>query len=106
MGSIREDVQFPSSSNSDTYLQTPVFDLFTLKGRVVVVTGGGRGIGLAMAFAAAEAGADVGIIDAAEEPHPDFYTLKARTKTRTVYCRQVQSRCYLFLALILGTEVM
>lgn len=79
------------SRGSDSYRKETVHDLFSLEGRVVVITGGGRGIGLAMAFAAVEAGADIAIIDAAEEPHSDFLILKAKPNVRAIYCRQVEA---------------
>lgn len=40
---------------------------FDMTGRVVVITGGGRGIGLAVALRFADAGADVAIVDADED---------------------------------------
>lgn len=41
--------------------EAPVFDLFSLKGDVSLVTGGARGIGLGAAIGLAEAGSDVAI---------------------------------------------
>lgn len=62
--------------DTDSYLQHNVFDLFSLKGRTVVITGGARGIGLSMAFAVAEAGGDVAILDVLSEPHHHFHILQ------------------------------
>jgi len=61
---------------TDSYLTNNVFDLFSLKGRVTVITGGARGIGLALAFAVAEAGGQVAILDASDEPHEHYEELK------------------------------
>lgn len=57
------------------YLNRPVQDLFSLKGRVTVITGGARGIGLAWAFACAEAGSHIAILDRLDQPHEHFSKL-------------------------------
>ncbi|KAF1817168.1 putative short-chain dehydrogenase [Eremomyces bilateralis CBS 781.70] len=62
--------------NADSYLHNNVFDLFSLKDRVVIITGGARGIGLALGFAVAEAGGSVAIIDAAPQPHEHYKKLQ------------------------------
>jgi len=62
--------------SNDTFLTSNVFDLFSLKDRVVVITGGARGIGLALAFAVAEAGGVVAILDASEKPHEHYEKLE------------------------------
>lgn len=67
-------------TNADSFLSHNVFDLFSLKERVVVITGGARGIGLALGFAVAEAAGSVAIIDAAPEPHEHFKTLQSMCK--------------------------
>lgn len=42
-------------------------DIFSLKGRTAVTTGGTRGIGAAMAIALAEAGADIILVQVSQE---------------------------------------
>lgn len=61
--------------DTSLYLQRSVQDLFSLKGRVTVITGGARGIGLAWAFACAEAGSDVAVLDRLDQPHEHFSKL-------------------------------
>lgn len=70
---------------SDTYLTTNVIDLFSLKGRVIAITGGAQGIGLALAFACAEAGAKVAVIDARAEPHKDYHILEKQCSKLGMY---------------------
>ena len=51
----------------------PVLSQFSLKGKVVAVTGGARGIGLEIARGMAEAGADVALLDfLPDEPAPNL----------------------------------
>jgi hypothetical protein len=59
----------------DAYKKTSVQELSSLKGKVAVVTGGGRGIGLALARGIVENGGDV-LLDALKEPHPDFHEMQ------------------------------
>lgn len=59
----------------EPYLSRTVQDLFSLKGRVTVITGGARGIGLAWAFACAEAGSHIAILDRLDQPHEHFSKL-------------------------------
>jgi hypothetical protein len=72
-----------NNPTTDAYLHCHVADLFSLQDRVVVITGGARGIGLTLAFAVAEAGGLVAVIDASPAPHEHFEILKQRvTKAR------------------------
>lgn len=75
-GNARHGVSAHPRSSIDGFMASNVFDLLSLKGRVVVVTGGARGIGLALAFAVAEVGADIAIIDAAEKPDEAYGKLQ------------------------------
>lgn len=62
--------------NPDKFLTRTVHDLISLKGRTIVITGGGRGLGLAFAFAIAEVGGNVAIIDVLDKPHDHFQKLQ------------------------------
>ncbi|KAJ9606382.1 hypothetical protein H2200_009343 [Cladophialophora chaetospira] len=50
-------------------------DKFSLKGRTVVITGGGRGLGLTFANGLAQAGANIAVIDIAAQPSEAFSSL-------------------------------
>lgn len=73
---MTEAAGIPLQRSTDAYLTNNVFDLFSLKDRVIVITGGARGIGLALAFAVAEAGGQLAIVDASDEPHEHYQKLK------------------------------
>lgn len=73
---------------TDAYLRCDVTSLFSLKDRVVVITGGARGIGLTLAFAVAEAGGLVAVVDASPAPHDHFEILKQRA-TKVIYYQSV-----------------
>ncbi|OIW32334.1 NAD(P)-binding protein [Coniochaeta ligniaria NRRL 30616] len=61
--------------NPDKFLSRSVHDLISLKGRTIVITGGGRGLGLAFGFAVAEVGGNVAVIDLLDKPHDHFQKL-------------------------------
>ncbi|KAE8143810.1 hypothetical protein BDV38DRAFT_276880 [Aspergillus pseudotamarii] len=62
----------------NAYLTTSIFERLSLRGQVVVITGGARGIGLALAFAIAEAGGRVALVDASPNPHEHYALLKEK----------------------------
>lgn len=53
---------------------------FSLAGKVVLVSGAGRGLGLTQSEALLEAGAKVYALDRLEEPAPEFFDLQIRAK--------------------------
>ncbi|KAJ4384106.1 hypothetical protein N0V86_000951 [Didymella sp. IMI 355093] len=55
---------------------------FSLKNKVVLVSGAARGLGLTQAEALLEAGAIVYALDRLPEPHPDFHTVAERAKNQ------------------------
>jgi hypothetical protein len=71
---------------NELYLSKRVPDLFSLQDRVVIITGGARGIGLALAFAVAEVGGKIAIVDTAAQPHEHFQKLK-EVASRVEYYR-------------------
>ncbi|KAL4399464.1 oxidoreductase [Malassezia pachydermatis] len=64
---------------------TTIFAEFSLLEKTAVVTGGNRGLGLEMALAFVEAGAEVYVIDMADEPSEDF-------KKVAQHCRKLGRR--------------
>jgi NAD(P)-dependent dehydrogenase (short-subunit alcohol dehydrogenase family) len=77
MGSIEEavvsDIALPSHipESSRTPSHAPVPQLFSLAGRTIAITGGGRGVGISLAAAVLEAGGNAACIDILSEPSPD-----------------------------------
>ncbi|KEF51969.1 uncharacterized protein A1O9_11959 [Exophiala aquamarina CBS 119918] len=60
--------------------QLPIYEnkflqKFSLKGRTIVITGGGRGLGLTFANGLAQAGANIAVIDIAAQPSDIFSSL-------------------------------
>ncbi|KAI5304109.1 hypothetical protein KEM56_006841 [Ascosphaera pollenicola] len=77
-------VQTPSKEKPIDTLEKPAvlpprrIPEFSLAGKVILVTGGARGLGLTVAEAILEAGAKVYALDRLPEPAPDFYRLQKR----------------------------
>ncbi|KAF1817453.1 short chain dehydrogenase [Eremomyces bilateralis CBS 781.70] len=67
----------PQPSTSVTKQKLPEFDL---SGKVVLISGGGRGLGLSQAEAVLEAGATVYALDRLEEVSPEFKAVQARAE--------------------------
>jgi NAD(P)-dependent dehydrogenase (short-subunit alcohol dehydrogenase family) len=68
--------------------RSQIFDEFSLKDRVAVVTGGNGDLGLEMALAMCEAGAVVYCLDLPQQPSPDFEAAAkyaTRLGTRLIY---------------------
>ena len=68
---------------------------FNLLDRVVLISGGARGLGLTQAEALLEAGATVYALDRLPEPSPDFYRVQTRAAEElgtTLHYRQIDVR--------------
>ncbi|KAL2855682.1 hypothetical protein BJX68DRAFT_264036 [Aspergillus pseudodeflectus] len=62
-----------------------VNSLVSLADRVIIVTGGGRGIGLALARGCIEAGATVAVTDILATPDKEFISCQAESSGRLLY---------------------
>ncbi|PQE19810.1 alcohol dehydrogenase protein [Rutstroemia sp. NJR-2017a WRK4] len=69
---------FPKAPSHEAQNTFPQLKEFDLRGRVFVVTGGGRGLGLSMAEALMEAGGKVWCLDRLEEPDDEFLHVQSR----------------------------
>ncbi|KAI5797751.1 hypothetical protein EDC01DRAFT_704783 [Geopyxis carbonaria] len=69
---IISDTALPESipESGQTPATAPTSTLFSLTGRTILITGGGRGLGLTLARAVLEAGGDVACVDVLSEPTP------------------------------------
>lgn len=81
--STRPFHQSQNHSNPQGQSSTGLLPEFNLKNKVIVVSGGGRGLGLTQAEGLLEAGATVHVLDRLSEPTPDsdFAKVEARAKT-------------------------
>lgn len=84
--------------DSDKPLPTPdpqlapnIIDLFSLRGKVAAITGGGQGIGYAVAEAFAQAGADIAIWDVYDASKAAAGLAKYGTKVKCYVCDVTKS---------------
>lgn len=71
--SIVSDIELPKHSVPETLATpatAPTSNLFSLAGKTVAITGGGRGLGLTLAVAVTEAGGHVACLDILQDPSP------------------------------------
>jgi len=71
----------------DPAAEVKITDRLSMKGKTVLVTGGGRGIGFAICKAVAQLGGNVAVLDALAGPVDEFDTLSTKYGTKTHYER-------------------
>jgi NAD(P)-dependent dehydrogenase (short-subunit alcohol dehydrogenase family) len=71
---IVSDIELPTHEVPETAItpasRAPTSNLFSLKGKTIAITGGGRGLGITLAIAVVEAGGSVACLDILEAPSP------------------------------------
>lgn len=89
LGTQRYNVRNFSASRSvrQDISEIPTSDRLSLKGRTVLVTGGGRGIGFALCKAVAQQGGNVAVVDALPEPVEEFHALAEKYSIKTFFQR-------------------
>ncbi|RVX72823.1 hypothetical protein B0A52_03176 [Exophiala mesophila] len=80
-------IQATQAKDEESFQSLRVHDLLSLKGKVTVITGGGRGIGLAMARAVIEMGGDVALLDRLDESVGDLGEMEQTFQIRMRYYR-------------------
>ncbi|PGH12987.1 hypothetical protein AJ79_03960 [Helicocarpus griseus UAMH5409] len=89
-----------NNTSNNHHQHQKVYPNFSLRHRVYVVTGGGRGLGLCMAEAMTEAGAEVHCLDRLQDPDPEFLAtqeLASRSHVGSLYYHHVDIRDTEFL---------
>jgi NAD(P)-dependent dehydrogenase (short-subunit alcohol dehydrogenase family) len=71
----------------DSAAEVKVTDRFSMKGKTVLVTGGGRGIGLAICKAIAQLGGNIAVLDALPQPSKEFHALSNDYGIKAMYER-------------------
>jgi sorbose reductase len=71
----------------DSAAEVKITDRLNMKGKTVLVTGGGRGIGLAICKAVAQLGGNIAVLDALPEPSKEFNGLSNDYGVETMYER-------------------
>lgn len=72
---VLSDIELPANgipeSQETPAAAVPTFKVFSLDGKTIAITGGGRGLGITLALAVLEAGGNVACLDILEAPSPD-----------------------------------
>lgn len=76
-----------STTFRDAAADLSISDRLSMKGKTVLVTGGGRGIGFAICKAIAQLGGNIAVLDALAEPVQSFQSLRTEHRINTFYQR-------------------
>jgi sorbose reductase len=76
-----------TTHHKDSAAEVKITDRLSMKGKTVLVTGGGRGIGLAICKAVAQLGGNIAVLDALPEPAEEFHALSNDNGIETMYER-------------------